>query len=191
MVDSIKSQTPVLTPSKSKSVQEQSNNTASLRDNFKSLSSGLTVAQAANDTPAVVNIRREGNSDKAGRLKDNLNDAVRFSNEALRSLENIASDKELKAEKPEPVGSVQELAADLDRLKSDIVDLLDELRSRAETADLISENYQAAGARLEDVEKAQTKAQSTSSDIQFNSEQALNAHSGELTLERVQQLLSE
>ena len=117
-------------------------------------------------------------------MVESLNDAVRFSKEALNALEGVAD-----SEQGEPE-LVKEFAADLDKLKSDIVDLLSDLRRRADTADVASENIEASDASIEDVERAQAQASEASSQIQFNSEEALSAH-GALTFERVAQLLAE
>ena len=186
MVDSIKNSQSLLsssTPRKAGEASKQSDS-ASLRESFKTLSSGTSVSQAAQEQPAVVNVQKRGNSAKASKLVDSLNEALRHSKDALSAIEEIAGsdDKELS--------SVKEFATDLEELKSDIVDLLSDLRRRAEAADVASENFEAADATVEDVARARTKASEASSQIQFNSDEALSAHGG-LDFERVARLLAE
>jgi hypothetical protein len=155
-----------------------------LRESFKNLSSGTSVSQAAKEVPAVINVQKRGSSVKVGKLVESLNEAVRFSKEALNALEGVGDPDRKNPE------LVKEFANDLDKLKSDIVDLLSDLRRRADTAGVANENIEASDASLADVERAQARATQTSSQIQFNSEEALNAH-GELTFEKVARLLAE
>ncbi len=189
MVDSIKnSQSPLSsspTPKKANEVTKQSS-ASELRESFKTLSSGTSVSQAANESPAVVKVQKRGENAKGSKLVESLNEAVRYSNEALNVLEQVVESEG----KNSGSGLVQEFADDLAELKSDIVDLLSDLRRRAETADIASENIDAADVSVEDVDRAQNKASNTSSQIQFNSEEALSAH-GELSFERVAKLLAE
>jgi hypothetical protein len=175
MVDSIKNDPRI---SQTRSVVR---NDASLRENFRQLSSGLSVSQAAQEAQVTSNSPK--GRPQVNKLVNNLNDAVKFSREALQALEKVVSEEE--------AGSViGEFTADLERLRLDIVDLLEDLRSRARTAEVISENIEAADARLEDVERAGAKAREASVQIQFRSEEALQAH-GALTLEKVNRLLDE
>jgi hypothetical protein len=212
MVDSIKnSQSPLpsTAPKKPGEAIKPGSSEAVARDSFKSLSSGTSVSRVAQESPAVVNIQKRGNSAKAGKLVESLNEAVRFSTEALNVLEGVSrpgangrvEKKATEENSPEKKvdeqdtedtssGLVQAFAEDLAELKSDIVDLLADLRRRAEAADVASENFEASDASVEDVDRAQSKATETSSQIQFNSEEALSAH-GELSFERVARLLAE
>ncbi|MCB0322593.1 MAG: hypothetical protein KDD69_03435 [Bdellovibrionales bacterium] len=188
MVDSIKGQTsptssPKATNESSRAGGSQSSD--ALRESYKNLSSGTSVTQAAKEVPAVVNVQKRGNSVQVGKLVQNLNEAVRYSNEALKALEEVAT-----PEAGGPNGLVREFAEDLDKLRSDIVDLLSDLRLRADTANVASENIEAADASVEDVARAQARANSAHSQIQFNSVDALNAHEG-LTFEKVARLLAE
>lgn len=156
---------------------------SSLRTSFQSLSSGTSVSETAREASAVVSVERRGGLSQTSKLASNLNDAVRFSNEALRALEDVAQ----AAEGVGVPGVVQEFAEDLDKLKSDIANLLQSLRERADRASLIDENVEASGARIEDVERAQETAQSLS----FSVEEALSAHGNGLTADRVAELLAE
>ncbi len=189
MVDSIKNSQSLLSSStapKKASEASKQNAPSALRESFKTLSSGTSVSQVANEASAVVNVRKREEPAKGSKLVESLNEAVRFSNEALNVLEQVAeSDSDEKGS-----GLVREFADDLEELKSDIVDLLSDLRSRAETADVASENLEAADATVEDVDRAQNTASEASDQIQFNSDEALGAI-GELNFERVAKLLAE
>lgn len=169
MVDSIKSQTNL---SQSQSTPKRTSNN-SLRQNFKSLSSGLSVSQALKDTPAVVHVQTPKSSVQVGKLVDNLNDAVKSSKRTLKALEDVSS----AAEGNDDINVVQAFAEDLDQLKSDIVELLQDLRHRVSRAEVLSENMEAADTRLEDLERAQEKVRDASEGILSNKEEALFAHS--------------
>ena len=137
------------------------------------------------DAPAVVHVNAGARSQvPVGKIIDNLRDAVKSSRQTLKALEDVAA-----AAEEEDATAVKAFADDLDGLKSDIVDLLHQLRERASRAEVLNENIQAADSRLEDVDKANYQARSTGSEIHFNSEEALNAHS--LNTETVSKLLGE
>lgn len=140
--------------------------------------------KAAKEIPAAINLQKKNSSVPVGKLADNLQDAVRFSREALRSIEGVA---DTVGQIPDS-GIGAEFAEEVGKLRTDLQGLLTELQSRADTAGIISANIEAEGPRIEDVERAQAKAQSTKSVIQFQSEQALAAHS--ITPETVERLLS-
>ena len=182
MVDSIKNQT---NQSQSQTVQKDASNTT-LRESFKQLSSGLSVSNALRDAPAIVHVQNARGSGHVGKIVNNLNDAVKSSKDALKSLEDLAAS--FGSEGNADVSKA--FASDVQKLKSDIGDLVDTLRQRAGTAEVMNENMQAADVKLEDVYKAQAKAQSMHSIVRLDKEQAMNAHQG-LTLDRVQQLLAD
>lgn len=171
MVDSIKTNTDL---SKSQSAPKR-NNSSALKENFKNLSSGLSVSEVLKEAPAVVQVQSYKNSTQVGKLVDNLNEAVKSSKETLQALEDVS------AQASSPAGNelnvVKAFAEDLDELKSDIVDLLKDLRTRAGQAAVLNENIEAADSRVEDLEKAQAMASDASMGIQFDKETALSAHS--------------
>jgi hypothetical protein len=182
MVDSIKSQ---VSPAQVRSGPKESPKPGaqSLRDNFKTVSTGGEATQVARESATTVQIRKREDGPQVGKLANTLNDAVKFSNEALKAIERV-SDSDSPGENTEVV---QEFANDLDRLKSDIVDLLSDLRSRADRAGIIGANIEASSPQLEDVAKAQERAKS----ISFDVDQALGAHGEGLTIDRVAELLAD
>lgn len=182
MVDSIKNQT--VNP-QSSAVSKQTNSSA-LRESFKNLSSGLSVSQSLKDAPVVVHIQGARGSGQLGKVVTNLNDAVKSSKETLKSLEDSAA----AAADGSETEVVRAFAEDLQKLKSDIVELLETLRKRAGTAEVLNENMEAADVKLEDVEKARETAESMQSSMQTDNNKALSAHHG-LSLERVTELLAE
>ncbi len=182
MVDSIK---PQVSPAQVRSGPKESPKPGaqSLRENFKTVSNGAESAQLARETAATVKVRKREDGPQLGKLANTLNDAVKFSNEALKAIERV-SETEASGGNTDVV---QEFANDLDRLKSDIVDLLSDLRSRADRAGIIGANIEASTPQLEDVAKAQERAQT----ISFDVEQALGAHGEGLTYDRVAELLAD
>ena len=182
MVDSIKGQSRAALVNAQK---EASSN--SLRESFKTLSSGTSVSQVAKDVPAVVNVQRRPQSGPLGELVTSLNDAVKFSQEALKALEGVADSTGAIGHR----GLVKEFSGDLDKLKSEVTDLLEGLKNQAQSADVLNENIQASDTKVSDLYKAQSKAKETNSLIQFNSEEALQAHGGALTVDSVSRLLVE
>lgn len=185
MVDNIKNQPNIRYP---QSVPKKQDQTA-LRQNFKSISSGLSVSQVVRDAPAVVHVQAtQLQSAQVGKVVSNLNDAVKSSKKTLKALEDVSQAAEDGG--PEAASVVRAFAEDLDALKADIVDLLETLRVRADRAAVLGENMQASEARLEDVEKARAKAESMGSGLQFKAEEALEAHRG-ITPDSVARLLRE
>jgi flagellin-like hook-associated protein FlgL len=183
MVDNIKNQPNLRHP---QSVPKKQDQTA-LRQNFKSISSGLSVSQVVRDAPAVVHVQAtQSQSAQVGKVVSNLNDAVKSSKKTLKALEDVTQ----AAEDGPGASVVRAFAEDLDALKADIVDLLETLRMRADRAAVLGENMQASEARLEDVEKARAKAESMGSGLQFKAEEALEAHRG-ITPDSVARLLQE
>ena len=182
MVDSIKGQSrAALTQA-----QKEASGSA-LRESFKSLSSGTSVSQVAKEASAVVNVQKRPSQGNLGNMVTSLNDAVRFSKEALKALEGVADSTGALGNR----GLVQEFADDLNKLKAEVADLLEGLQNQAQTADVLNENIEASGTKVEDLEKAQAKAKETNSLIQFHSEEALAAHGGTLTVDSVSRLLGE
>ncbi len=159
----------------------------SLRENFRNLSSGLKISRGTEDQAVAVNTTDSGNRNTFTRLIRGLNDAISFSALALRSLEQAASE----AEAPEQDSKlVNDFIDGLGRLRNDIDNAVQTLKQRAESAEVIRENFNSATAQLEDVEHAQAHAESTGLQIQRQLTQAIDAHQG-LSSSRVQALLSE
>ncbi len=182
MVDSIKSRTNQTQPIK---VTNQTDHT-SLRENLKNLSSGLSVAQVMRDAPTVVHLQNSQNTGQVGKVVQNLKEAVNSSKETLKSLEDLVASFDSSGE----AAVKTTFAIDVQKLRSNIVDLLDTLHKQAGTAEVMSENIQAADVSLEDVEKARAAADEMQSTIKLDNTQALAAHSG-LRPERVSALLAD
>lgn len=173
-----------------------------LKENFKSISSNLSVAQVAKQSTVGVKSSDEG----AARLSNSLKDAVKYSKQALKVLEDVVAGdlsegdvKELLSDKPvqDPIAlpqrersiSVSELAGDLEALKDSLATLFESLKSKANASEVYSENKRASQVTARDLEEARSKAESTSMRIQFNAQEALSAHGG-LNINSVAQLLS-
>lgn len=181
----------------SPSSQGSQPSTESLRAAFKNLSSGVKIdgppnAQGGTGTQPD---EEKSQSDKVSGILHNLHDAVSFSTLALQSLERIGDTVKTDQVKPAPgdkppVNVVKEFAQDLEKVKGHISDVLNLLRRRTDTAEVIQENFASADARLRDVTLAQSEATKTGSQIQSHIPQAIDAHRG-LVPERVAQLLAD
>ncbi len=182
MVDSIKAEPPKA--ESQPSVKQP--DSAALRESFRNLSSGLSVAEALKDAPAVVHVKSAHTPGQLGKVVTGLRDAVKSSSETLMNLEAAARE----IQDSDAAGIVGEFARDLAELKSDIVTLLQTLRERAGAAEVLSENMEAAEVRLEDVERAKEQAVSIQSTLPAQGEKALSAHS-ELNPARVSTLLAD
>ena len=186
MVDSIKDRSSLSTAS----YAQPSPSSQSLRKSFQHLSSGLDVNETVRDQSAVVNLAKPANKDRMEKLLSGLHDAVSFSSKALEALEQIA--REGSGGEPERQ-TVESIARDLEGIRGDIGNVLEGLRKKADTAEVIQENLTAADVSKEDVKAVQAYAERTGSHIQFSDNEALDAHSGNggLTIERVASLLAE
>jgi hypothetical protein len=206
MADKISTGVPSIKSPQQIVVNSSTNNvtsTQALKDSFKSISSNLSVAQVTKQiTPSIKN-----SDDGAAKLSNSLKDAVRYSKQALSVLEDvIAGDikpdnvekllsedsKALIQRVPErdrlPV-SISEIAGDLQELKDNLTTLFESLKTKSEQSEVYSENRKASEVEVVDLEEAKSKAESTSMRIQFNSKEALSAHTG-LTINSVAQLLN-
>jgi len=182
MVDKIKNHSSLLT-----AVSQASPDTKTLRRSFQQLSSGLRVHEALKGSAAPENSERARKPEKVEKLVNELSDAVSFSSKALRSLERIAEEgKSSDAE----LASVEGLARSLDGLREEMDGMLKVLQSRADTAEVVQENYTAADSRIEDVESARAKAVDANTKIRFNGSNMADVHDG-LIPERVARLLAE
>ena len=180
MVDSIKNRVGLAESRPTPKKAEELN----LRDNFKSISSGLSVLQSAQEAKAASPGGASGKTgSQVNRLLDNLNDAVKFSREAVLALDKAVGDHDASS-------SLEKLTADIEKLRSDIAGVLEGLRTRADAAQVIGENLAAASPEIENVDKASVKAREAGSQIQFRSDQALGAHDG-LSANRVAELLED
>jgi hypothetical protein len=179
--------------------------TQNLKENFKSISSSLSAAQVfkgSNNTQ-----KEKVNSSSSSRLSDSLQDAVKYSKQALKVLEDVTAGGlnsegvgKLLSEESEsdevslpdrerlPV-TVQQLAGDLEDLKNNLTTLFESLKQKANQSVVSNENQLASQVNTQDLEQARSKAKSTSLQIQFNGNEALSAHRG-LTLDSVAFLLS-
>lgn len=177
MVDSIRN----LTNPQKVDIRQIDSNT--LRSNFKNLSSGLSVAQAANNQAANIQTLYQ-HSPKMGKVVDHLKDALKSSEQTLKALE------EMSDETSSDETSISFIAKDINELKSDVVELLKTLKQRTETANIMSENISSADSRIEDVQAAQDMAKNMQADIVLLKNEALQAHS-QLSSAEVQKLLEE
>lgn len=158
--------------------------TDSLRESFKNLSSGLKISKAGEGEKGTNGASFQ-NTAITNFVKD-LNDAVSFSSLALKSLEKVTQGT--SSTNSGRLGDA--LTHELKKLRKDIGDSLEVLKKRAETAEIITENFSSAETRLEDVELAQVHAESTGLRIHTNLEQAVQAH-GQISPDRVKELLAD
>lgn len=175
-----------------------------LKENFKTISSTLSVAQVSRQVSGSV----KNSDDGATKLSNSLKDAVKYSKQALKVLEDITAGDlthadvqkllssegssesvEIDLNKQKDGVSVQDLAVDLAALKENLSKLFDSLKAKANQSEVYSENQKASEAQISDLKEAQSKADATSMRIQFNSQEALLAHNG-LTVDSVANLLS-
>lgn len=198
MADKIDVQKPLSSQQQLKSSSPQV-----LKENFKSLSSNLSVAQVTQEATPQTKKSDEG----AAKLSNSLKDAVKYSKQALKVLEDITAgdlnpdgvnkllsvneDTEEVEIQPRPRESVSvtELADDLSALKENLSSLFETLKEKSNKSDVLSENKQASLSDTKDLVKAQSKAESASLRIQFNGREALEVHQG-LTINSVAKLLS-
>lgn len=193
MVDSIRNQQSrgAAQSPKAGAPKSESPNSESLRSGFKSLSSGLNVQRnvAAADTAPAAKVSVAGTRQPAGdnsqRVVQNLKEAVSYSALALKSIEGVVGGVGVTVPP-----AVQELTKDLQKLRDSISGAFDELRSKADTAEVISENYASSEVRLSDVESAQAQAAETGAQINFKGQEAIKAHTG-LSPAKVASLLAE
>ena len=207
MVDNIKAQgIQPQTQQENQKVAAATTSTQSLKDNFKSISSSLSVVQVAKISNSNSPAKSSENSN-ASRLSASLQDAVKYSKQAIKVLEDVTagdlnhsevekllsesgSDAEVSLpERPKEILSVEDIAGDLEALKNNLTSLFESLKQKATQSEVFTENQRASEADKKDLEIAQSKADSTSMQIQFNSREALSAHNG-LTLDSVASLLS-
>ena len=178
--------------------------TQNLKENFKSISSSLSAAQVSRTPNSSQKEKVNGGS---SRLADSLQDAVKYSKQALKVLEDVtagglssdgvqkllseestADEVNLPDRERLPV-SVEQLAGDLEDLKNNLSTLFESLKNKANQSAVSNENQRASQVDTKDLEQARSKAKSTSLQIQFNGDEALSAHRG-LTLDSVAFLLS-
>ena len=181
MVDALKGNSSVL-----KSAANVSATT--LRNNFKSLSSGK-VSDAANSAAKEVDrvsSSSDGSQDSVANVLAGLNDAVSHSAMALDSIKKVADVGSSIANDPALAGVLK----DLEGVGSAVSEVLSALRDRLDHAEVIKENLSASTARLSDLNQAQAQAAETEAQIQYNSQNAVDAHEG-LTPDRVARLLME
>ena len=201
MVDKIKENIPV--KPKVQAATASVTSPQALKENFKSISSNLSVAQVSKQLTTAA----KNSDDGATRLSSSLKDAVKYSKQALKVLEDVVAGdlkpdgverllsdgpppSEIKRPPRERDGiSVTELAGDLETLKDNLTNLFEALKLKANQTEVSSENKKASEVDISDLEEAQSKAESTSMRIQFNGREALYAHGG-LTLDSVAQLLN-
>lgn len=148
--------------------------TQSLRQNFKSLSSGLKApAKHIEDAAKVQADGSSANSKRMSDLVSYLNDAVSHSAAALDSLKRV---QELSSPDDTEVAKLSDSARDLDKLRENMDSVLSMLKDQAKTAEVLNENFNASEAKIEDVDAATSRAEETGSSIKFGSEEAIDAH---------------
>jgi len=197
MVDKIND--PKVAP---KQLSKETNNPSSvksnesLREGFKSLSSSLTIASSARELGVQSpNKANAPGASKSALVSDKLNDAVKYSKDAISVLEDITAGSlkpdlvnELLSEEEEDDSSgvklftynreeapVRQLADDLNTLKKDLKNLFEALKEKANQSAVTIENREASSAKIEDLDKAKEQADLTSSEIQFNVKDATGA----------------
>jgi hypothetical protein len=144
-----------------------------LRSNFKNVSSGVKVANKDTSDAAVVDTKSGRDQERVSSVVDHLKDAVAYSSKALSALKQVQelskSSNELK--------SVSGLTGDLDKLQSDVTEMVGILQDSANTAEVIMENIDSSDARLDDVQAANDHAEDTGVQIRFDRDGAIGAHS--------------
>lgn len=144
-----------------------------LRNNFKDLTSKVSLSSVKVQETAASNSREAGPKVQANKL----NDAVSFSKLALKSLDDLSGN-----------GSEGVERSDIDQIKADIQNVLSKLNHKAVRAEVAAENVASAESQIRDIDLASKAAQNTSAQIGFGASEAINAHTG-LTPERVASLL--
>ena len=146
----------------------------SLRQNFKTLSSGLKApSKAADDAAKVQADSTVANSRRMSDLVGYLNDAVAHSTAALESLKRV---QELGNPEDAEVAKLSDSARDLDKLRENMDESLRLLKEQAKTAEVVNENMSAAEVKIEDVDAATVRAEEAGSNIKFDNEEAIEAH---------------
>jgi hypothetical protein len=210
MVDKIKSQEFVkLQIEKERSTPAAPSRSGNeLREGFKTLSSSLSVAERVNDQKSTNKASsRSAEIPKTASNMASLDDAVRFSKDAINALEQVTAgslksenvysllseDAEAVPVKAKSRGdsiSVGQLADDLESLKKDLKDLFATLKQKADQTGVLDENIEASNTSVEDLQQAQQLAEKASKEIQFNPRDALKAYD-QLNVSSVARLLHE
>lgn len=215
MVDKIKSSSPPVlrTLEKEQIAPSNAKSNESLRQGFQTLSNTLSVTErAVKDTKVQKSESKASEATKKPPSESklsSLNDAVRFSKEALNALEQVTagglSSKSVSAllsddEENESSGiqlkdksdkpAVVEIANDLDALKTNLRDLFTALKQKADKSNITIANQEASNPSVEDLDKAKELAKNASNKIEFNPQKAMDAHSG-IDLQSVTRLLRE
>jgi len=185
MVDSVKNNKSVT--QSATQLRPQSTQTQNLRDTFKNISSRLDVGVELSEAAKAQTSSPANKNQRVNSILRSLNEAVSFSSLALKSLEDAGQSNQAD---PADSEAVQQFAEDVQKLRQDVMKVLDALREKADTAEVIDENYSSATSTIEDVNTAHNHAVETGSQISFNSQQAVEAHSN-LSVDRVADLLSE
>ncbi len=222
MVDKIKSPSPF-----QQSQLKINNKDQGAPDTMRSASSNEGLKQAFQNLSTAVSVKEHSGVEEKKHLKaeakpvdksiksesesklSSLNDAVRYSKEALSALEqvtagnlNSASVSKLLSEDPAkkegentsikfgtdrtPVG---EIADDLQALKSNLKNLFVALKEKADQSNITIANREASSSSVEDLKQASEIAKDTSREIQFNPKDAMGAHN--LSFGAVTKLLRE
>ena len=182
MVDDIKR--PSFAPQRANN--SPAGQTRQLVKNFETLRAA--AVPEARDTVHLQNAEKAKSARKSGKLLTNLNDAASFSKLALRSLEQAAQGVENGAD-----NEFEQFGGDIEQIRSNISEVVQVLRQRAQTVEIARENYDSSESRIEDIGEATRQLQETADKMQdsgFNGRAAMDAHAG-LSPERVFELLRE
>jgi hypothetical protein len=213
MVDKIKSPSPVQKNLQSEQANvEKAKSPESLRQGFQTLSTSLSVSDRfiRDQKPLKVETRRQEDSRNASpEVKvSSLDDAVRYSREALNALEQVTAgglnsqtvssllseEEDSSVDIPERSEAkrtrVGELAEDLDTLKTNLRDLFIALKEKADKSNVTISNREASNPGVEDLRLATELARNASKEIKFHPDNALEVHSG-IDLNSVTRLLRE
>lgn len=163
-----------------------------LAKNFEKLSNKPEiVSQVSKDAAVVVNSTNSGAA-KSGSDTSGIKNALKSTREAadsVRKLRDSEAGGDSKLRIP-PVG-VEELAKDLESLKSDIKSLFAQLRSKSDTVAVADSNAEAAQSQTESLDRVLSKAEETGMQIQFRPRSAMSAHSDKISPNAVEKLLTE
>ena len=195
MVDAIKGRSAVIGSPNGSPTPKQS----SLRASFENLSSGLKVAEAVAKDQFVSSRRVEAGvpdkptkpekgEKKVDQALSSLKDAVTLSGQVLDHLDKVSSggNSNTPEEGHDPI---RELAKDLDQVRRDVSQILQQLRERHDRAQVLKENIDSAESAPEDLQAAQARAQNIGLQVVDGDTNLVDAH--DISPDRVAALLAD
>ncbi len=192
MVDNdIRARAPSATLYSNKNNSPQSQQ--ALAKNFEKLSNKPEIVSQLGKDAAVVVTSSSSEASKSNGNSGGIKNALKSTREATDSVKKLGqSDAGAGSEefRIAPVG-VEELAKDLESLKSDIKSLFAQLRSKSDSVAVADANAEAAQSQVGTLDRVLSKAEETGLSIQFKPKSALSAHNGRISPNAVEKLLTE